>query len=155
MHIVVDLHGVPGGQNGLDNQGKAGRLTWWNNQTSFDLSIEMRQLHHLIDQRASSSHYYFGQTQDSIVYLNKYYVAAPIEVRKRSKTLPVAISDGFVGPQTWDPYRTEFDPYIVIDTHIYFSVGGSYSYDAAYGACYFAKSYQNASNPTFIDEWSL
>ncbi|KAI5212363.1 glycoside hydrolase [Aureobasidium subglaciale] len=169
MHIVVDLHGLPGGQNGLDNQGKTGQLTWWNNQTAFDLSIEMvrRATDDILRQPNSGSYtislineplpalYYFGQTQDSIAYLNKYYVAALKEVRKRSKTLPVAISDGFIGPQTWDPYWTNVDPYIVIDTHIYFFVGGSYSYDAAYGACYLAKSYQNASNPTFIGEWSI
>lgn len=169
MHIVVDLHGLPGGQNGLDNQGKTGQLTWWNNQTAFDLSIEMvrRATDDILRQPNSGSYtislineplpalYYFGQTQDSIAYLNKYYKAALAEVRKRSKTLPVAISDGFIGPQTWDPYWTNVDPYIVIDTHIYFFVGGSYSYDAAYGACYLAKSYQNASNPTFIGEWSI
>jgi hypothetical protein len=34
MHVVVDLHAMPGGQNGLDNQGKTGQLTWWNNQTN-------------------------------------------------------------------------------------------------------------------------
>jgi hypothetical protein len=169
MHILVDLHGLPGGQNGLDNQGKTGQLTWWNNQTAFDLSIEMvrRATDDILLQPNSGSYtlslineplpalYYFGQTQDSIAYLNKYYKAALAEVRKRSKTLPVAISDGFIGPQTWDPYWTNVDPHIVIDTHIYFFVGGSYSYDAAYGACYLAKSYQNASNPTFIGEWSI
>jgi hypothetical protein len=83
------------------------------------------------------------------------YALALAEVCKRSKTLPAAISGDFIGPQTWDPYWTNVDPYIVIDTHIYFFVGGSYSYDAAYSACYLAKSYQNASNPTFIGEWSI
>ncbi|KAH0278685.1 putative glycerophosphodiester phosphodiesterase, partial [Aureobasidium melanogenum] len=47
------------------------------------------------------------------------------------------------------------DDHLVIDTHIYFFTGGAYSYDAAYGACYLAKSYQNASNPTLIGEWSI
>ncbi|CAD0089800.1 unnamed protein product [Aureobasidium vineae] len=169
MHVVVDLHGLPGGQNGLDNQGKTGQLTWWNNQTAFDLSLEMvrRATDDILAQPHSGSYtislineplpalYFFGQTKDSIAYLNKYYAAALKEVRQRSKTLPVAIADGFIGPQTWDPYWTNVDDHLVIDTHIYFFVGGSYSYDAAYGACYLAKSYQNASNPTFIGEWSI
>ncbi|KAG9662766.1 putative glycerophosphodiester phosphodiesterase, partial [Aureobasidium melanogenum] len=47
------------------------------------------------------------------------------------------------------------DDHLVIDTHIYFFTGGAYSFDAAYGACYLAKSYQNASNPTLIGEWSI
>jgi aryl-phospho-beta-D-glucosidase BglC (GH1 family) len=169
MHIVVDLHGLPGGQNGLDNQGKTGQLTWWNNQTNFDLSIEMvkKATDDILKQPNAGSFtlslineplpalYYFGQTQDSIAYLNKYYTASLKAVRAKSKTLPIAISDGFIGPQTWNPYWTNVDPYIVIDTHIYFFVGGSYSYDAAYGACYLAKSYANASNPVFIGEWSI
>ena len=41
MNIVVDLHGLPGGKNGLDNQGNTCQLTWWNNQTNTNLSIEM------------------------------------------------------------------------------------------------------------------
>ena len=28
MHIIVDLHGLPGGQNAFDNQGKTGQLDW-------------------------------------------------------------------------------------------------------------------------------
>ncbi|KAH0037550.1 glycoside hydrolase family 5 protein, partial [Aureobasidium melanogenum] len=169
MHVVVDLHGLPGGQNGLDNQGRTGQLTWWNNQTAFDLSLELvrRATDDILLQLNSGSYtislineplpalYFFGQTKDSIAYLNKYYTAALKEIRKRSKTLPVAISDGFIGPQTWDPYWTNVDDHLVIDTHIYFFTGGAYSYDAAYGACYLAKSYQNASNPTFIGEWSV
>jgi aryl-phospho-beta-D-glucosidase BglC (GH1 family) len=169
MHIVVDLHALPGGQNGLDNQGKTGQLTWWNNQTNFDLSIEMvkKATADILARPNAGSFtlslineplpalYYFGQTQDSIAYLNKYYTAGLKAVRAQSKTLPIAISDGFIGPQTWNPYWTDVDPYIVIDTHIYFFVGGSYSYDAAYGACYLAKSYVNASNPVFIGEWSI
>lgn len=69
--------------------------------------------------------------------------------------MPVALSDGFVGPQTWNQYWTNIDAHIVFDTHIYFFVGGSYSYNAAYGACYLAKSYQSSKNPVFIGEWSI
>lgn len=34
MHIIVDLHGLPGGQNGFDNQGKVGPLDWVSRSTS-------------------------------------------------------------------------------------------------------------------------
>jgi aryl-phospho-beta-D-glucosidase BglC (GH1 family) len=169
MHVVVDLHAMPGGQNGLDNQGKTGQLTWWNNQTNFDASIEMvkKATDDILRQPNSGSYtlslineplpalYYFGQTQDSIAYLNKYYTAALKEIRKKSSTMPVALSDGFIGPQTWNRYWTNVDAHIVFDTHIYFFVGGSYSYDAAYGACYLAKSYTSSANPVFIGEWSI
>ena len=78
MHIVVDLHALPGGQNGLDNQGKTGQLTWWNNQTNFDLSIDMvkKATDDILKQPNAGSFtlslineplpalYYFGQTQD-------------------------------------------------------------------------------------------
>ncbi|KAM0705899.1 hypothetical protein Q7P35_007259 [Cladosporium inversicolor] len=141
VHIVVELHGLPGGQNGLDNQGKTGQLTWWNNQTNFDLSMEMLYTTLAKPQTRSPT--------------SKNTTPPPCKPSARSPRLPIAISDGFIGPQTWNPYWNNADPYIVIDTHIYFFVGGSYSYDAAYGANYLAKSYGASTNPVFIVEWSI
>ncbi|CAJ2500491.1 Uu.00g033440.m01.CDS01 [Anthostomella pinea] len=41
MHVILDIHELPRGQDALDNQGKTGDLYWWNNQTSFDRSINL------------------------------------------------------------------------------------------------------------------
>ena len=116
------------------------------NSKSFTLSIINEPL---------PAPYFFGQTNESIAYLNEYYNASLTRVRKKSAFLPVMLSDGFIGPQTWDPYWANSTQNIVFDTHIYFFTSGAYSYDAAYGACYLAKSYQVATNPVFIGEWSI
>ncbi|KAF4963113.1 hypothetical protein FSARC_8826 [Fusarium sarcochroum] len=172
MHIVLDLHGLPGGQNGLDNQGKIGDLNWWNNQTNFDHSIDLVRLATQFIQRQPRPDQYtlglvneplmqgpafFGQTDESIAYLNKYYKAALKVVRKLDprQRIPVMLSDGFAGPNIWDQWWANSKQNIVFDTHIYYFIGGSYPQTAPYEACYLAKSYENATNPVFIGEWSI
>jgi aryl-phospho-beta-D-glucosidase BglC (GH1 family) len=169
MHVIIDLHGLPGGQNGLDNQGKTGQLTWWNNDKNFDDSIKMVNLAtdwikwqpnsdqftlSLINEPLPAL-YYFGQTDASFAYLNKYYNASLAAIRKKSKTLPVMLSDGFAGEKAWEQWWPRTDLNIVWDSHIYFFQDKAYSYDAPYSACYLAKSYAEAINPVFIGEWSI
>lgn len=190
MHIIVDLHGLPGGQNAFDNQGKVGALDWvsnghlrrtqkfirlililqWNNSTNFAHTLDLVNLatnwilaqpnnNHftlsLINEPLPEGPALFGQTNASFAYLNKYYNAALTQVRQKTTSLPVMFSDGFAGPQIWDQWWANSTQNIVFDTHIYFFSGGSYSYDAPYAACYLAKSYQVATNPVFIGEWSI
>ena len=170
MHVIIDLHGLPGGQNGLDNQGKTGDLNWWNNSTNMDYSLKLVDLATswilkqpspeqytlgLINEPLMTGYFFFGQTPESIAYLNKYYTAALSQIRKRTNKFPVMLSDGFAGPQVWEPFWANSKQNIVFDTHIYFFSQGTYAYDAPYDACYLAKSYQNATNPVFIGEWSI
>jgi aryl-phospho-beta-D-glucosidase BglC (GH1 family) len=41
MHVIVDLHGLPGGQSGLDNQGKTNQIDWWHNSTHMTQTLEL------------------------------------------------------------------------------------------------------------------
>jgi hypothetical protein len=169
MHVIVDLHGLPGGQNGLDNQGKTGQLEWWNNDANFDASIKLVKLAtDWIKLQPNSNQFtlsiineplpallHFGQTEESFTYLNKFYNASLTAIRKKTTSLPVMFSDGFSGEQIWEQWWPQTNLNIVWDTHIYFFSGGAYTYDAPYSACYLAKSYAKAINPVFIGEWSI
>ncbi|KAF1945067.1 glycoside hydrolase [Clathrospora elynae] len=113
MHAIVDLHGLPGGQNGLDNQGKTGQIGWWHNDDNFEASITMvKRATDCINLQPNKNQFtfsvineplpallQFGQTPDSFAYLNKYYNASLAAIRKKSSTLPVMFSDGFSGEQ--------------------------------------------------------
>ncbi|KAL7010172.1 hypothetical protein EMMF5_000192 [Cystobasidiomycetes sp. EMM_F5] len=45
INVVIDLHGVPGSQNGFDNSGHAGPITWQQSQDNYRRSVEaIRQL---------------------------------------------------------------------------------------------------------------
>jgi len=133
MHIVLDLHGLPGGQNAFDNQGKLGKskveiwkstadthedsgdLNWWYNATNFNRTIQLVDLatDYILSQQRSDqftlslinepmpSALYFGQTNESKVYLNSYYDAVLPRIRAKSMDMWVMLSDGFSGPQTW------------------------------------------------------
>ncbi|KAI0470489.1 glycoside hydrolase superfamily [Xylariaceae sp. FL0804] len=170
MHVILDLHALPGNQNGLDNAGKVDQLEWWHNETNYDHTLKLVELatEYILDQPYSNQWtlllineplpalYYFGQTDESFAYLNQYYNDSLSIVRKKAPALPVMLSDGFAGPQTWDQWWANSTQNIVFDTHIYFfQSGGGYSFDAAYSGCYLAQSYQAATNPVFIGEWSI
>jgi len=170
MHIIVDLHGLPGGQNGLDNQGRTGTIDWWYNSTNMaytmtlidratDFIIGQPNTNQftlcIINEPLAQSFYFFGQTPDSFAYLVKYYNAAIKRIRAKTSVISIMLSDGFSGPQTWDQWFANSTDNIVFDTHIYFFSGGAYSYDAPYSACYLAKSYQQATNTVFVGKWSL
>lgn len=40
LKVWVDLHGVPGSQNGFDNSGKRGNVTWQDDEENIDLSYD-------------------------------------------------------------------------------------------------------------------
>ncbi|KAH9897500.1 glycoside hydrolase superfamily [Xylariomycetidae sp. FL2044] len=172
MHIVLDLHGLPGGQNGLDNQGKTGELYWWNNQTNFDASVEMVRLAteyvldqphpeqwtiSLINEPLMQGPSFFGQTSESMALLNEYYYASIDIIRglDPAQVVPIMLSDGFSGQPAWNEWWADNTQNIVFDTHIYFFVGGSYGAYAYYDACYLAKSYAEHTQPVFLGEWSI
>ncbi|KAH9890241.1 glycoside hydrolase superfamily [Xylariomycetidae sp. FL2044] len=172
MHIILDLHGLPGGQNGLDNQGKSGDLYWWNNQTNFDRSIDLvkratdfiliqskpeQWTLSVINEPLMQGPAFFGQNDESVAYLNKYYKACIDAIRAKdpNKRIPIMLSDGFSGEQAWEKYWGNSQANLVFDTHIYFFSGSTYSYSGPYDACYLAKSYSNTTLPVFIGEWSI
>ncbi|KAG4420188.1 hypothetical protein IFR04_006664 [Cadophora malorum] len=72
-----------------------------------------------------------------------------------SASQSVMLADGFAGRQVWEPFWGNSNQNIVFNTRIYFFSQGTYAYDAPYDACYLAKSYQNATYPVFIGEWSI
>lgn len=41
LKLWIDLHGIPGSQNGFDNSGQRGVLNWIDNKQNYDLGIEV------------------------------------------------------------------------------------------------------------------
>jgi len=62
------------------------------------------------------------ETDESFAYLVQYYNAAIQRIRKKTSVIPIMLSDGFSGPQTWDQWFANSTANIVFDTHIYLYV---------------------------------
>ena len=136
LKVWIDLHGVPGSQNGFDNSGRAGPIHWPNNpsyytqtQYAFNrLVTEFTQsayagtvtaIEAVNEPKANS----VPAVQD---LLNKYYpwarnkVAIPDGWNKYSNML-LAIHDGFQGLQYWQNFWTGRARHrVLLDTHPYF-----------------------------------
>ncbi|KAI1864409.1 uncharacterized protein JN550_008966 [Neoarthrinium moseri] len=172
MHVILDFHGLPGGHNGLDNQGSTGDIAWWYNTTYFDQTLDLVKLSteyvlaqphpeqwtlSLINEPLSKGPIFFGQTNEGVAYLNKFYRASLDIVREMDPEMvvPVMLSDGFAGPLMWEEWWGTNTENIVFDTHIYYFIGGSYGFAAQYDSCYSAKVWESHKQPVFIGEWSI
>lgn len=86
-----------------------GDLNWWYNATNFNRTIQLVDLAtdyilaqsrpdqftlSLINEPMPSA-LYFGQTNESMAYLNKYYDVVLPRIRSKSKDMWVMLSDGF------------------------------------------------------------
>ncbi|KAH8653879.1 glycoside hydrolase superfamily [Xylariales sp. PMI_506] len=176
MHIIIDIHGLPGGQNGFDNSGQSVVLNWWHNETNFNYSLQAVGLatDFILEQPTSTQYtlsvineplpassatvFSGGNVTDSDRdYLNSYYSAAIEVIRAKDpeKRVPIMLTDTLNGPLPWVPYWGNSTDNIVWDTHIYFFYNGEYAYSAPYSACYLAKAYTDTPFPVFVGEWSI
>lgn len=57
LHILLDLHGAPGSQNGHDHSGQIGRVGWFDSETARHCSIKILQKLH---ERYKNSPSYWG-----------------------------------------------------------------------------------------------
>ncbi|KAH8655390.1 glycoside hydrolase superfamily [Xylariales sp. PMI_506] len=175
MHIIIDLHGLPGGQNGLDNCGRTDALDWWYNSTNMEYSLQVvdKATEFILNQPHPEQYTLalineplpFGLATDisnitapQYEYVNEYYHQAINVVRQKdtNHAIPIMLTDCLNGPADWAPYwNGSEDPNLVWDTHMYFWYGADYPQSAPYSACYLAKLYTNFTIPVLVGEWSL
>ncbi|HEX3797767.1 MAG TPA: glycoside hydrolase family 5 protein [Verrucomicrobiae bacterium] len=125
LSVLLDLHGVPGSQNGWDHSGRSGEIGWPKSQENYDHSLR------IIEGLAE-----FCMGHDNLLgielvnepkkevpldFLQKYYRAAYAIVRKH---IPegqgsVVIHDGF-RQTVWGDTLVEPDyKNVILDTHMY------------------------------------
>lgn len=120
--VIVDLHGVPGGQNGWDNSGHRGVRDWFKSNTNFDRSLAA--LDRIV---AEFSRPEYNNTVTAVDIVNEpipqnneekdllksYIKHAYTQIRNASVAtdqgggITVMFSAAYQGVQTWD----EFMPY--------------------------------------------
>ncbi|KAJ2627689.1 hypothetical protein H4R22_004277, partial [Coemansia sp. RSA 1290] len=125
LNAVIDLHGVPGSQNGFDNSGKYGEIGWQHTQENIDRSIEA------IEGIARIAAKY-PEVVDGIEMVNEpanwglsvdgiidFYKRAYTSFRGIAPHATMLIHDAFLPPNSWERFNIPGWDNVILDTHDY------------------------------------
>ncbi|KAK2806385.1 exo-1,3-beta-glucanase [Onygenales sp. PD_10] len=165
LKVIIDLHGAPGSQNGFDNSGRRGPITWQSGNT---VQQTLTALQRLAARYGSQT-----ETITAIELLNEPFPPtvqlAPLKQfyqdgytlihnQPNTKNTGIAISDAFRPPRSWNGFMTPAThKNIYLDTHHYqvFDAGVTRPVpEHVAAACAFRSQLTGLDKPTFVGEWS-
>ncbi|KAJ2773718.1 hypothetical protein IWQ57_001167 [Coemansia nantahalensis] len=125
LNAVIDLHGVPGSQNGFDNSGRRGDVGWQWAQENIDRSLAavdaiagIAQKHRdvvdaieLVNEPAN-----WGLSMDGVL---DYYKTAYTRFRRIAPSTIMVIHDAFLSPAQWPMFNVAGWENVILDTHNY------------------------------------
>ncbi|KAK3677807.1 hypothetical protein LTR78_002657 [Recurvomyces mirabilis] len=129
LKAMIDLHGVPGSQNGWEESGIVGGIEFPANSSNSDRSLKVLQ--NLTTEFTKSQ---YGGVVTNIELMNEpifanaplqefYTAGAKVVGPANSSGINTTIHDAFYNPPTWknyDPYNSQAQspaPYVTLDTH--------------------------------------
>lgn len=176
MHIIVDVHGLPGGINGLTIGEAVGHYGWYHNQTNFDYSMKVVDSVLSFIQNSGYPEYFtfeplneaadnhdlsvFGTTaalsSSGASWVLKYYKAVLDRVAAVNHRIPIMFQDCFKGEKFWSGDFSSSDN-IAFDVHNYYFIGrNTTSKNEPSYICSDAKnSPGDGKFPVFVGEWSI
>jgi len=124
LGVLLDLHGVPGSQNGFDHSGRAGTLGWHTSPANIahslriveDLAAHCKGFHNLIGFEVLNE----PRWDVPLDIIKSYYQEAYRRVRKHlGKEKAVVIHDAF-RPFEWADFMRDPEyANVLLDTHLY------------------------------------
>ncbi|KAJ1724174.1 hypothetical protein LPJ61_005763, partial [Coemansia biformis] len=111
LNAVIDLHGVPGSQNGFDNSGKYGDIGWQRAQENIERSLvavegiarlaqkfsDVVDAVELVNEPAS-----WGLSMDRVL---DFYKSAYTRLRNLAPSTIMVIHDAFLSPSQWPMFN--------------------------------------------------
>ncbi|GAB7364615.1 hypothetical protein MBLNU230_g5419t1 [Neophaeotheca triangularis] len=175
MHIILSLHGLPGGINTLPIGEALGRNFWFQNVTNLEYSYTVfdslldfvatsgkRESFTLCPGNEFSDNFAgfatpSGLTEAGTNWINMWINGCLDRIAKVDKRIPIMLQDSFFSERYWSPFYPA-GTNLVIDSHIYFfAAAGAYQQYVAPAACgqadYIGRG--DGKFPVFIGEWSL
>ncbi|KAI4686920.1 uncharacterized protein J4E84_005291 [Alternaria hordeiaustralica] len=176
MHIILDIHSLPGGVNGMGFGEGEGRFGWFNNATNLDYSLRavdaalafiqssgtpqsytLEPINEPVDNRDITT---FGTpaalTDNGVVWVQNYIDAAIAKTAAVNRNIPVMFQGSFRGEAFWSP-KFLASTNLVFDVHNYYFAGRPTDSDTVSAdICSDAKaSAGDGKFPVFIGEWSI
>ncbi|KAL4926068.1 glycoside hydrolase superfamily [Aspergillus undulatus] len=176
MHIIIDLHSLPGGVNGMAFGEAEGHFGWFNNQTALRYSLEVVDA--VIDYVQNSGHpesytiapinepvdntdlSFFGTplalSMDGAAWVLQYILTVIARVSAVNMDIPIMFQGSFLGETYWSPFIPS-DANVVFDVHHYYFAGrGATGQNITSYICSDAElSPGDGKFPVFIGEWSM
>ncbi|KAF2026412.1 glycoside hydrolase [Setomelanomma holmii] len=179
MHVVLDIHSLPGGINGVDIGEAKGHYDWFNNSTNLAYSLDvvssaldfiqcsgtpesytLAPINEPIDNRDPST---FGQpialSENGADWVQKYFEAVIAKRDSVNAKIPLLLQVSFKGAAYWSSRLAAkyAGSKIALDVHQYYFAGRpSDSNNVSSLICSDAKSVAtNSSFPVFVGEWAM
>uniref|UniRef100_A0A8H7K243 glucan 1,3-beta-glucosidase n=1 Tax=Bionectria ochroleuca TaxID=29856 RepID=A0A8H7K243_BIOOC len=173
IHIIVDIHSLPGGVNNLGLGGREGRHDWFNNQTALDYSYKavdaalkfiqesdfpdkftLQPLNEPVDNPAA-----FGfpdaLTDAGAAWVLSYFRGVLARVQAANANIPIMLQGSFRPVSFWSPSFADTDN-IVFDVHNYYFAGRpTTSANLPQFLCEDAQNAVDDRFPVFVGEWSI
>ncbi|OCF38646.1 hypothetical protein I317_07567 [Kwoniella heveanensis CBS 569] len=179
LSVLLDLHGAPGSQNGQDNSGLIGQVSFPSNTSNKDRALNV--LRNLTEEFAKEE---YGGVVTGIELLNEprlsdtftmaelkqFYTSGAETIWNVSSTMNVTIHDAFWGPQYWanyDPTSTSTSStgvtaqHLTLDSHQYYAfeplndLPHDVILESICNVSKLLKSPNLGIPPTVVGEWSL
>ncbi|OJJ38650.1 hypothetical protein ASPWEDRAFT_48851 [Aspergillus wentii DTO 134E9] len=176
MHIIVDIHSLPGGTNGKDIGEATDHFGWFHNTTAFDNSLKAIDAVISFVQNSGSPQSYtiepMNEPSDSrnmstfgtpaalsdrgATWVLKYIKAVINKVEEANSKIPVMFQGSFKYPSYWSG-NFSADTNLVFDVHNYYFEGRpTTSENLPTYICSDAKNKAvDDTFPVFVGEWSI
>jgi glucan 1,3-beta-glucosidase len=132
LKVMLDLHTAPGSQNGFDNGGIDGVLTWHHKKENIDTTIKVLEKIALRYKNHPALHSLQVLNEPNIIIdmpvLEDFYIRAYHQLRLILKPeTPIVFHDGFRFSH-WSEFFTEHHwDNVILDTHVYQCFDDSYN----------------------------
>ena len=175
MHIIIDVHSLPGGVNGMPFGEASGHFGWFNNQTAYEYSLQAIDavIDYVQNQSGNPASYTIAPinepvdniasfgfpaalTDNGAAWVLEYIVAVNNKVRAVNPNIPIMFQGSF-RPESYWSSKLPSGANIVMDIHNYYFAGRSASgANITEYICQDAEaSAGDGKFPVFIGEWSI
>ncbi|KAF2010388.1 glycoside hydrolase family 5 protein [Aaosphaeria arxii CBS 175.79] len=177
MHIVLDLHALPGGVNWLEIGEAIGHGDWFYNENNLRLSFEAVEavLRYIQESSGHPESYTIAPVNEAVdskdirtfgtphalsdraaAWLLRYILGTIQRVEAVNSSIPIMFQDSFKGESFWATQLPE-SANVVIDTHCYYFAGRQCNPDNTIPVInQDAKDAQKSGRfPVVIGEWSI
>ncbi|KAF9892240.1 hypothetical protein FE257_002017 [Aspergillus nanangensis] len=176
MHVIIDVHSLPGGVNGMPFGEAEGHYGWFHNETALEYSLQaidavieyvqtsghvasytIAPINEPVDNRDMAA---FGTpaalSDDGAAWVVKYVQAVVEKVAAVDPGIPVMVQGSFHGEEYWAP-QFDSEANLVFDVHHYYFAGrGATGENITSYICADAEDGAgDGTFPVFVGEWSI
>lgn len=160
MYVVLDIHGLPGSQNGQAHPGHAGTIGWFTSANQKRSLTAVTAAMNFITSSPNKAVIAALEIMNEPVlstskhrkFYESYITAATKIIHTANSSIPVMFHDGFLGPDAWTKFTKTATNNYVLDVHDYFTNTTDTSVSALNTVC---DTSTTSSTPVLVGEFSL